>query len=157
MVDLANDLVALVQQVVGRLPVAGGAGDLLSFTEAICWARLLMVLALFCSCSETAYWISLMRSAEERMRAAVSSMRVSTRVRADRSVGEATTSENAFIMSVMAARQPGAAAAEDFLQLREAFGPHRVGRAHRAGSGRLASEQLVLVAQDGGHVHALLD
>ena len=85
------------------LPVARAICSLIA---AICLARLLTVLALFFSSSVTVYWISLMRSAEVRMRDAVSSMRVSTRVRADRSVGAATTSENAFIMSVMAAPNP---------------------------------------------------
>jgi len=40
------------------------------------------------------------------MRAAVSSMRVSATLRAVMSVGELTTSENAFIMSLMAAPRP---------------------------------------------------
>ena len=63
------------------------------------------MLALFFSSSVTVYWISLMRSAEVRMRDAVSSMREHQGAR--RQVGgAATTSENAFIMSVMAAPTP---------------------------------------------------
>ncbi|MNT43493.1 hypothetical protein D3C72_1799680 [compost metagenome] len=77
-----------------------------SLMLAICMARLLTAVALLCNCSVTVYWISLRRSAAERMRAAVSSMRVSTTVRAVMSVGALTTSENAFIMSLMAAPRP---------------------------------------------------
>ena len=87
LVDFADDLFALVQQVVGVCPLPV-ARAICSLIAAICLARLLTVLALFFSSSVTVYWISLMRSAEVRMRDAVSSMRVSTRVRADRSVGQ---------------------------------------------------------------------
>ena len=65
-----------------------------------------MAVTLLCSCSLTVYSISLIRSLAVRMRAAVSSIRVRTTVRAVMSVGLLTTSENAFIMSLMAAPRP---------------------------------------------------
>ena len=77
-----------------------------SLMLAICLARLLMAVTLLSSCSVTVYCSSLRRSPAVRMRAAVSSRRVSTTVRAVMSVGEVTTSENAFIMSLMAAPSP---------------------------------------------------
>ena len=85
------------------LPVARAICSLIA---AICVARLLMAVTLLCSCSLTVYSISLIRSLAVRIRAAVSSSRVRTTVRAVMSVGLLTTSENAFIMSLMAAPRP---------------------------------------------------
>jgi hypothetical protein len=71
----------------------------------------------------TVYWISSMRSAEVRKRDAVSSMREHQGAR--RQVGgRATTSENAFIMSLMAAPNPGPP--RKFLHLAEPLRAHRI-------------------------------
>ena len=78
------------------------------FTWARSRARLFTTFTAPLSCSATASSISSMRPAPSRMRRAVSSMRVSTTPRAVRSVGELTTSENAFIMSLMAEPSPAA-------------------------------------------------
>lgn len=84
-------------------------------------------------------------------------MRVSTTPRAVKSVGELTTSENAFIMSLMAALQFGGAAAEHVLQLLEALQAGAVACiGGRCGVG-LAGQQVAAVAQHGLDVHTFAD
>ena len=156
LVQLADQLVALVQQVVGGLAVAFGAGNLLVHGGNVpgqavdCHHAALELLG-----HGVADLIEPLRCVPHARGGFVHARQGHA---AGREVHGRAHHIRQRIHHVVDGRADAAgASAEDLLQLAQAVHAHGVARVHRRRRCRLAREQLAVVAQDGLHIHTLAD
>ncbi len=156
LVDLADDLVALVQQVVGRLPVAFHARDLLVHARHLLGQgveRVHVAGELFLH-----RVLDLVHATGRRAHARGGLVHAGD---GHRSRGHVHGRGHHVLERVEhvgdGRAQSAGASAEHVLQLRQPLRAGLVGRLHRVRRRSLPRQQFVVVAQDGLHVHALAD
>ena len=156
LVDFADDLLALVQQVVGGLPVACGTCNLFVDCGHLLGQAVDGVGAVLQLLGHRV--LDLVDAVGRGAHARRGFVDASEHQGARRQVGGGSHHVRERVHHVGdGGPQPCGAAAEDLLQLAQPLRTHRIPSAHRSCCRRLAREQLALVAQDGAHIHPLPD